>query len=241
MTRKPALGPGGLLRRSLAAAALPWLALTCTAVADQNLCESAALIAAQETGVPPALLLALTRTETGHTWNGRFQPWPWAVNIAGSGSWHPSAAAALAAIEAAIMAGERNVDIGCFQINYRWHGQAFGSVATMLDPLANARYAASFVTELQAELGSWPAAIGAFHSRRPAQAARYLARFETNLRAQAVDLAALPNAMRGSTRSSSAPLSILAGRALLSGNRPALPMAVIPQLAARARPLWETP
>ena len=41
--------------------------------------------------------------------------------------------------------GARSFDVGCFQINYRWHGDAFASLEEMFDPLVNTRYAARFL------------------------------------------------------------------------------------------------
>ncbi|MGB3148827.1 MAG: transglycosylase SLT domain-containing protein, partial [Paracoccaceae bacterium] len=58
-----------------------------------------------------------------------------------------------------------------------WHGENFQSVAHMFDPTANATYAARFLRDLYAEKGSWEAAAGAYHSRTPAYAERYAARF----------------------------------------------------------------
>ncbi len=142
------------------------------------LCEQVAMQVAAETGVPADVLGALTLTETGRRQDGVLRPWPWAVNAEGAGTWFDDPRQALDFASARVAAGRTNVDIGCFQLNFRWHGQNFGSVAEMFDPLANARYAAGFLRELYAESGDWRAAAGMFHSRRPADAARYLARFD---------------------------------------------------------------
>ena len=142
------------------------------------LCEWAAQQAAAESGVPADILGALTLTETGRRRDGITRPWAWSVNAEGAGSWFDDPGTALAFAEERVAAGRTNLDIGCFQLNYRWHGMHFGSVAEMFDPLTNARYAARFVSELHAEMGDWRRAAGAFHSRTPANAQRYLARFD---------------------------------------------------------------
>lgn len=67
-------------------------------------------------------------------------------------------------------------DIGCFQINSRWHGAAFTSVDQMFDPVENALYAARYLRRLHAEMGSWSAAIAAYHSRDPVRGQAYLDR-----------------------------------------------------------------
>lgn len=143
-----------------------------------DLCEHAVYRVAAETGVPADILGALTLTETGRRHQGRVRPWAWSVNAAGKGSWFDSSARALDYVRDRLARGRRNVDIGCFQLNYRWHGQEFGSVQEMFDPLENARYAARFLRQLYAETGDWRAAAGAFHSRRPEHARRYLVRFD---------------------------------------------------------------
>jgi hypothetical protein len=48
----------------------------------------------------------------------------------------------------------------------------------MFDPLANARYAARFLSGLFLETGNWSDAAGAYHSRTPEHAARYRNRFD---------------------------------------------------------------
>ena len=79
-------------------------------------------------------------------------------------------------MSAALDSGRRNIDIGCFQINHRWHGDRFGSVADMFDPLINARYAAAFLAELHSRTGDWLLAVGAYHSGTPGLAERYRAK-----------------------------------------------------------------
>ncbi|MDO5632463.1 MAG: hypothetical protein Q4G22_11585 [Paracoccus sp. (in: a-proteobacteria)] len=141
-------------------------------------CEHAAMQVAAESGVPADILAGLTLTETGRRRNGVVRPWAWSANADGAGSWFDDPASALAYVEDRIAMGRPSVDVGCFQLNYRWHGENFPSVAAMLDPMTNARYAARFVRQLYQETGDWRAAAGAFHSRTPVHANRYLKRFD---------------------------------------------------------------
>jgi Transglycosylase SLT domain len=140
------------------------------------LCDAAAQVAARESGVPVDILLAITRAETGRRSDGVFRPWPWAINVGGQGFWFSSEAEALNAASDRLTAGDDNFDIGCFQINTHWHGQAFTTLTDMFDPAQNARYAAQFLTELQQETGDWDKAIAAYHSRSPELAGPYLDR-----------------------------------------------------------------
>jgi hypothetical protein len=154
------------------------LALVASAAeARPELCEEAARRASQETGVPADVLQAISLTETGRAHRGQMGPWPWAANIDGKGFWFDGPEAAMAFARENLARGRRSFDLGCFQINWRWHGEHFASPADLLDPLASARYAARFLARLRAEFGSWEAAAGAYHSRTPQLAERYRARF----------------------------------------------------------------
>lgn len=145
------------------------------------ICDRAAQRAAQAEGVPLDVLRAITRVETGRALDGALRPWPWTVNREGKGYWFASAVEAKSYVFDIFKSGVRSFDVGCFQINYRWHGKAFRSIDAMFDPDENATYAARFLTELYAELGSWPAAAGAYHSRTQHHAAAYSDRFQTVL------------------------------------------------------------
>jgi len=140
-------------------------------------CDHVAQQVAIESGVPVSVLQAITRTETGRRRNGQTQPWPWTVNMEGAGRWFDTPAQALQYVTEHFQRGARSFDVGCFQINYRWHGQHFSSVEEMFNPLENARYAARYLAELYSEKGNWDDAAGAYHSRTPRYANRYKARF----------------------------------------------------------------
>jgi hypothetical protein len=167
-------------------------------------CEAAIVAGARRGGVPVEVLHAIALTETGRNSNGRMRPWPWAINREGEGFWFENRTEALAFAEASIAAGRPSFDVGCVQINYRWHGHAFPSIGDMLDPEWTATYAAQFLRTLYEERGSWSAAAGAYHSLTPELAGRYRERFDrilAGLAPLAIDetmVAALPE--RGSTR-----------------------------------------
>ncbi|MFP7674696.1 lytic transglycosylase domain-containing protein [Marivita sp. S0852] len=146
-----------------------------TFAVQANICDDAAQKAAVRSTVPVDVLLTITRLETGR--GDTAEPWPWAVNQAGNGTWFNSEDDARSFVFSEIKAGKKNIDIGCFQINYRWHAEEFRSLDDMFDPYQNALYAAEFLTQLHDEFGSWEDAAGAYHSRTPEFGKKYQAKF----------------------------------------------------------------
>lgn len=160
-----------------------WMAAAIAATAagaafdPSAMCEDAARRAARATGVPVSVLQAISLAESGRSQGGQRRPWPWTVNFGGPGFWYESSEEAQLAVAERQALGATNFDIGCFQINHRWHGEAFDSVAQMFDPEANALYAARFLQKLFDETGNWPDAAAAYHSRTPELAEAYRQRF----------------------------------------------------------------
>lgn len=159
-----------------------WITLSVSGAATSTdipeICDQSARTAARETDVPVKVLLAITRVETGRTQNNVLRPWPWTVNMEGKGVWFADRQKALEYTRTHFQNGARSFDVGCFQINYRWHHTAFSSLENMFDPYANAIYAANFLKSLYQETGNWSEAAGAYHSRTPSFARKYTARFE---------------------------------------------------------------
>jgi len=142
------------------------------------LCDLAALKASAKTGVPISVLKAISLTETGRKQTGKFRPWPWTVNMEGKGVWFDDSDSAKTYVYKNYKRGARSFDVGCFQLNYKWHGRNFASIDEMFQPDANALYAAGFLLDLYHELGDWSAAAGAYHSRTKKYSDRYRKRFD---------------------------------------------------------------
>lgn len=160
-------------------------------------CEVAAAKAARDHQVPADVLHAISRTETGRAWQGRFGPWAWTVNMEGRGHWFESRSAALEFVRNNMKRGARSFDVGCFQINYKWHHEGFVSLEQMFDPDPNAAYAATYLKKLKQEMGSWEKAAGAYHSRTEKHASRYRKVFRAHLaEVRVADIAVLPSVAR---------------------------------------------
>jgi len=144
----------------------PTASTDCTALAAQ---------AGAAEGLPAGLLPAIALVESGHTdANGNHAPWPWTTNEGGKAHFFDSQTDALAYLENAVASGVTNIDVGCMQLNWKWHAAAFPSRDAMFDPVQNTRYAARFLRELHARLGSWEVATAAYHSTDPARGQDYL-------------------------------------------------------------------
>jgi hypothetical protein len=119
-------------------------------------------------GIPDHLMSAIARIETGRAdATGAVDPWPWSINVEGIDHVYDSKAEVIAAVQAFQARGVRSIDVGCMQVNLMYHPDAFPSLEQAFDPLVNATYAASFLRQLFAQTGSWPAATAAYHSAAP--------------------------------------------------------------------------
>jgi soluble lytic murein transglycosylase-like protein len=140
---------------------------------DQG-CEAALARAESAWRLPAGVLGAIARVESGRAGpDGSVHPWPWTINVEGDGHFLTSKTEAIASVRAQQARGARSIDVGCMQVNLMHHPDAFRSLEEAFDPERNTDYAASFLTTLRAQLGSWPAAIGAYHSATPALAGPY--------------------------------------------------------------------
>lgn len=162
------------------------------AASSSSMCLEAAHLASEQTGVPLSVLWAISLTETGRKKDGTFEPWPWTVNMEGKGVWFDSDEEARSYVFKNYKRGARSFDVGCFQINYKWHGQNFASIEEMFEPVPNALYAARFLSDLYRELGDWSKAAGAYHSRTEKYASKYRERFDRIRITYAADIPVYP-------------------------------------------------
>jgi len=125
--------------------------------------------------IPHGLLQAISHAESGR-WdaqNGAIVAWPWTVTTGGKGHFLPNRADAQAFVQSLQADGVENIDVGCMQINLKYHPDAFSSVTEAFNPYANAAYAANFLRERFAQSGSWLKAAGDYHSTTKALNASY--------------------------------------------------------------------
>lgn len=161
---------------------LPPLVLGLTAAVPQaapdQICANIARSIEAERGIPSGLVQAVTLAETGR-WDPaarRSYAWPWTVTSKSETYYLPDKQGALAKVEELQTRGRRNIDVGCMQINLRWHGSAFTSVADALEPRANVTYGADFLSRLRVDTRSWSLATARYHSSNPDRGNAYRAK-----------------------------------------------------------------
>ena len=136
-------------------------------------CVASLVQAAARHGVPADLMLALGHAESG--WKA------FAVNSAGASHFPETEAEAVALVRSEQARGINSIDVGCGQINLRWHADAFADLSEAFDPERNAEYAARFLAELKAAHGDWTTAVARYHSSDPEAQQIYLDRIHQRL------------------------------------------------------------
>lgn len=99
--------------------------------------------------------------------------WPWTVGALKKGTFYDTKAQAVAAVEKLRAQGVENIDVGCMQINLKYHPDAFRSLDEAFDPQKNVAYAAKYLKSLYDETKSWGAAATRYHSKSAGYAFRY--------------------------------------------------------------------
>ncbi len=133
-------------------------------------CEAAIGAAEHAQAIPPRILPAIGRVESGRPdpdSKGRIRPWPWTIDVEGQGQSFATKEEAVAAVQALQARGVRSIDVGCMQVNLLQHSDAFTSLDAAFDPVTNAAYGARFLAALFHQTKSWPMAVADYHSQTP--------------------------------------------------------------------------
>ncbi|WP_415914803.1 transglycosylase SLT domain-containing protein [Rhodopseudomonas palustris] len=117
-------------------------------------------LAAGRHGVPLGVLYSVGLSETGR--KGVLNPY--ALNVDGKTVLAADLRGAVSRFTEAKRNGAKLVDLGCMQINHRYHADKFASVEAMFDPAKNVDYAARFLKELRAREGNWTMAVARYNA-----------------------------------------------------------------------------
>ena len=134
---------------------------------DNLLCEYLAKEAEKKYGLPENILLSISRVESGFKKvDGITRAWPWTLNAGGDSAYFQTKEAALSSLKDRVDKSVTNIDIGCMQLNYRWHKKFFRSLSDMISPIKNVDYGARFLKKLHQRHGSWEKAVKYYHSSK---------------------------------------------------------------------------
>lgn len=136
---------------------------------NNDLCKNATHVSERKFNIPRNLLRAISLTESGR-WVEQEKAniaWPWTVASGKAGEFFPNKYAAIQHVKKLQARGIKNIDVGCMQINLRYHPKAFNNLNEAFDPYQNANYAGNFLSRLFKETKSWSAASGRYHSSEP--------------------------------------------------------------------------
>ncbi|MBB43004.1 MAG: lytic transglycosylase [Rhodospirillaceae bacterium] len=126
-------------------------------------------------GIPKGFLQAISFTEVGLGINGKLREL--AINVGGVQIYFRDKKTATRYLS---LIKNKNVDVGCMQINYYWHGKNFNNITDMLNPRTNVMYAAKFLKEKFIKTGSWQNAIRQYHSNDSTKSSIYFKKFLDN-------------------------------------------------------------
>ena len=150
-------------------------------IVRNDICGKAAQQAEKDYQIKPELLQTIASVESG-LWNkkyGRRIAWPWTVQTNGKGYYYQTKEEAVAAIEVFLSEGNNNIDVGCMQINLKYHGEAFKNIEEALDPEKNVAYSAKFLRSLYKQNGEdWQVTAMQYHSKNHDKGIVYKERLE---------------------------------------------------------------
>ena len=155
---------------------LPAEAQETVVVDDDFVCLKATVQAEEKYQIKTNLLTSISNVETGR-WNEQVSQkvaWPWTVNVKGKGYFYKTKAEAVAAVKDWQRRGYRSIDVGCMQINLRFHGREFASVEDAFDPDKNVEVAAKFLKKRYSVRNDWMRAAADYHSRNQRKAKVYM-------------------------------------------------------------------
>ena len=157
---------------------MSFLILVKEALADNidklKLCENTIESVELQTDIPKGLLLGIGKAEAIRKINNKYIIWPWTINHAGKSLFFDNKEQMKNYVFKNLKRKDFNIDVGCMQINIKWHKNNFKKISDMFEVNPNISYAASFLKQLKNKYGSWDKAIKHYHSSDPKKNNPYL-------------------------------------------------------------------
>ena len=139
-----------------------------------KLCENTIESVELQTDIPKGLLLGIGKAEAIRKINNKYIIWPWTINHAGKSLFFDNKEQMKNYVFKNLKRKDFNIDVGCMQINIKWHKKNFKKISDMFEVNPNISYAASFIKQLKNKHGSWDKAIKHYHSSDPKKNNPYL-------------------------------------------------------------------
>ena len=139
-----------------------------------KLCENTIESIELQTDIPKGLLFGIGKAEAIRKINNKYIIWPWTINHAGKSLFFDTKKQMSNYVFKTLKRNDFNIDVGCMQINIKWHKNNFKKISDMFEVNPNISYAASFLKQLKNKHGSWDKAIKHYHSSDPKKNNPYL-------------------------------------------------------------------
>ena len=139
-----------------------------------NLCLIAIKDVEENYNIKKDLLQTIASVESGRYISkvGKL-PWPWTVQSNGKGKYYKTKEEAVNAVKNLQAQGITNIDVGCMQINLKYHGQSFSSIEEAFDPKNNVAYSAAFLQKLNKKNNNWQKSAMQYHSKNIRRGTNY--------------------------------------------------------------------
>ncbi len=129
--------------------------------------------------LPNNLLTSIALVESGIKKDkNEFKSWPWTLNVSGKSIYFENKLEIFQYLKKNINS-KKSIDVGCMQINTKYHLKKFKSLSHIIEPEENVKYAAIFLTSLYKKYKSWNEAISRYHSSVPERKKKYLKKVQS--------------------------------------------------------------
>ena len=129
---------------------MSFLILSKEAFADNTdklkLCENTIESIELQTDIPKGLLLGIGKAEAIRKIKNKFVIWPWTLNHAGKSMFFDTKKQMRNYVFKNLKRNDFNIDVGCMQINIKWHKNNFKKISDMFEVNPNVSYAAFSMT-----------------------------------------------------------------------------------------------
>ena len=127
--------------------------------------------------LPNKLLTSIALVESGIK-KREFKSWPWTLNVSGKSMYFDNKLETIEYLKSNINL-KKSIDVGCMQINTKYHLKNFKDLSHLVEPEENVKYAAIFLLKLYKKHKSWNEAVSRYHSSIPKKKKNYLKKVYT--------------------------------------------------------------